>query len=60
MAGFGPAKDGGNRREGGSVNASRSVTFPSGSAEAGSRGEWHGIIAAAIDAAQADLLTASA
>lgn len=60
MAGFGPAKDGGNRCEGGSVNASRSVTFPSGSAEAGSRGEWHGIIAAAIDAAQADLLTASA
>lgn len=57
MAGFGLAKDGGNRREGGSVNASRSVTFPAGSEDAGHRADWEEIITAAIDAAQADLLS---
>jgi orotidine-5'-phosphate decarboxylase len=44
--------------EGGCVNASRSVTFPAGSAEAATQAKWHDIIAAAIDAAQSDLRAA--
>ncbi len=59
MAGFVGPRDGGNRLEGGCVNASRSVTFPAGSAEAGTRAEWNALIAAAIDAAQSDLLAAA-
>ena len=41
--------------EGGCVNASRSVTFPSGIENAGSVSDWETIIVSAIDAAQADL-----
>ena len=55
MAGFVPARNGGNRPEGGCVNASRGVTFPIGSESATSIEAWHEVIAAAIDAAQADL-----
>ena len=44
--------------EGGCVNASRSVTFPAGSAEAATQAKWHDIIAAAIDDAQSDLRAA--
>jgi orotidine-5'-phosphate decarboxylase len=55
MAGFVPARNGGNRPEGGCVNASRSVTFPAGSETADSLESWHRIVEAAIDAAQADL-----
>jgi len=56
MAGFVAPRDGGNRLEGGCVSASRSVTFPSGSAETESRADWDALITAAIDTAQADLL----
>ncbi len=59
MAGFVAAKDGSNRREGGCVNASRSVTFPQGSADAESLDAWGDCIEAAIDAAQADLMSAA-
>lgn len=59
MAGFVAAKDGSNRREGGCVNASRSVTFPDGSAAAETVGAWSEIISTAIDAAQADLMSAA-
>ena len=41
--------------EGGCVNASRSVTFPAGAAEAPSETVWHDLITAAIDATQNDL-----
>ena len=44
--------------QGGCVNASRSVTFPDGSAEAGNRSAWGDIVMRAIDAAQADLKAA--
>lgn len=44
--------------EGGCVNASRSVTFPTGAAEAADQDEWTSIISAAIEAAQIDLKTA--
>ncbi|MFN3213188.1 MAG: orotidine-5'-phosphate decarboxylase [Henriciella sp.] len=44
--------------EGGCVNASRSVSFPSGSETAGSISEWESLIAAAIEAAQSDLKAA--
>lgn len=55
MAGFVPARNGGNRMEGGCVNASRSVTFPSGSESASSTENWRGLVTKAIDLAQADL-----
>ncbi|MEM9181147.1 MAG: orotidine-5'-phosphate decarboxylase, partial [Pseudomonadota bacterium] len=58
VAGFAPAPDGGRRLEGGCVNASRSVTFPEGSATAKSIEAWQSVIAAAIDAAQSDLTQA--
>lgn len=41
--------------QGGCVNASRSVTFPAGSTEAGNLSAWGDIVTRAIDAAQADL-----
>lgn len=59
MAGFVAAKDGSNCREGGCVNASRSVTFPDGSAAAETVGAWSEIISTAIDTAQADLMSAA-
>lgn len=45
-------------REGGCVNASRSVTFPAGSDAAETEDDWASLIVAAIDAAQADLKAA--
>lgn len=59
MAGFVSPTDNGNRLEGGCVNASRSVTFPDGSADAQTRADWDQIIVAAIEVAQADLLSAA-
>ncbi|MBR9836011.1 MAG: orotidine-5'-phosphate decarboxylase [Alphaproteobacteria bacterium] len=59
MAGFAPSRDVGNRLEGGCVNASRSVNFPPASDEAASQDEWQAPIIAAIESAQADLLSAS-
>lgn len=44
--------------EGGCVNASRSVTFPAGTENAGSVSEWSELIETAIDAAQTDLKSA--
>ncbi|MDJ0921114.1 MAG: orotidine-5'-phosphate decarboxylase [Henriciella sp.] len=44
--------------QGGCVNASRSVTFPAGSADAPDRANWTHLIAAAVEAAQADLKAA--
>jgi len=44
--------------QGGCVNASRSVTFPIGSAEASNLSAWGDIVIQAIDAAQADLKAA--
>jgi orotidine-5'-phosphate decarboxylase len=41
--------------QGGCVNASRSVTFPAGSGEAGNLSAWGDSVTRAIDAAQADL-----
>ncbi len=55
MAGFVPARNGGNRLEGGCVNASRSVTFPSGSENAPNVDAWQDLVTQAIDLAQADL-----
>ena len=55
MAGFGPARNGGNRPEGGCVNASRSVTFPEGASEAQTIDAWSEIVATAIEHAQNDL-----
>lgn len=55
MAGFVPARNGGNRPEGGCVNASRSVTFPAGTETAQHIEDWRRHVEAAIDAAQADL-----
>lgn len=55
MAGFVPARNGGNRPEGGCVNASRSVTFPEGANEAKSIQAWSEIVEAAIKHAQDDL-----
>ncbi|MCH9752646.1 MAG: orotidine-5'-phosphate decarboxylase [Alphaproteobacteria bacterium] len=55
MAGFVPARNGGNRMEGGCVNASRSLTFPSGSESATSTENWRDLVTKAIDLAQADL-----
>ena len=55
MAGFGQARNGGNRPEGGCVNASRSVTFPKGSETAASVEAWQDTIERAITAAQDDL-----
>ena len=59
MAGFVRADGERNLLEGGCVNASRSVTFPEGSAEATSVEAWADIIAQAIDTAQADLMNAA-
>ncbi|MEM7638953.1 MAG: orotidine-5'-phosphate decarboxylase [Pseudomonadota bacterium] len=55
VAGFAPAPDGAERLEGGCVNASRSVTFPEGSATATRIEAWQKVIADAIDTAQSDL-----
>jgi len=55
MVGFAPARNGGNRREGGCVNASRSITFPKGASNANSLDVWSEIVATAIDQAQDDL-----
>jgi len=49
----------GNQLEGGVVNASRSVNFPSGAAEANDLAEWRSAIAGAIEHAQADLTALS-
>lgn len=51
MAGFVNGK-------GGLVNASRSVNFPTGAESARTLTDWRGVVAAAIDAAQADLKAA--
>lgn len=59
MAGFTASRDSGNRREGGCVNASRSVNFPAGSGEATSLEVWTGLVCEALDKAQADLLSAA-
>lgn len=59
MAGFVSARNGGNRREGGCVNASRSVTFPDGSASALTYEHWQELIIAAIESAQSDLTQAA-
>ena len=50
----------GNRLEGGVVNASRSINFPPGAAAAATVEAWRTEITAAINAAQTDLLAASA
>lgn len=55
MAGFVPGRSGGNRPAGGCVNASRSITFANGTAEADSIADWQQIVASAIDLAQQDL-----
>lgn len=55
MAGFVPARHGGNRPEGGCVNASRSVTFPEGASDAQSIDAWREIVSTAVDWAQDDL-----
>jgi len=55
MAGFVPARNGGNRPEGGCVNASRSVTFPEGASDAKTIDAWSEIVGAAIGQAQDDL-----
>lgn len=49
----------GNHMEGGVVNASRSVNFPSGAAEAKDMAEWQTVITSAIESAQADLTALS-
>lgn len=59
MAGFVPAGQGGNRLEGGCVNASRSLTFPPGTENADTKDAWRDKVAEAIDAAQADLMGAA-
>ena len=56
IAGFRPE---GNRMVGGVVSASRSVNFPPGSETAASVQAWQDTVAAVIDAARSDLLTAS-
>lgn len=55
MAGFVPARHGGNRLEGGCVNASRSITFPPGSETATSIEAWRELVIQAMERAQADL-----
>ena len=55
MAGFVPARNGGNRPEGGCVNASRSITFADGTADAHSIEAWSRIVTTAIERAQDDL-----
>jgi len=59
MAGFVPASDGRNQLEGGCVNASRSLTFPNGAANATTFEAWSDLISQAIDSAQADLMNAA-
>lgn len=49
----------GNLREGGVVNASRSVASPEGSLQAGSTAEWSALIDRAIATAQAELVAAT-
>ena len=49
----------GNLREGGVVNASRSVASPEGSLQAGSADEWSALIDRAITLAQAELVAAT-
>lgn len=53
LAGFVKGQDG--YLEGGCVNASRSITFPTGHELAKDRSEWEALVVDAIDAAQADL-----
>ncbi|MEM7766704.1 MAG: orotidine-5'-phosphate decarboxylase [Pseudomonadota bacterium] len=60
LAGFVPDGQSGTALAGGAVNASRSVTFPPGAEAATTRRDWAEAIAAAIDAAQADLTSAAA
>ena len=55
MAGFVSGRQGGNRLEGGCVNASRSVTFSAGSESAQTLNDWQDLIAQAIELAQSDL-----
>jgi len=55
MSSFVPARNGGNRPEGGCVNASRSVTFPDGASTATSIEAWTEIVSTAIIDAQTDL-----
>jgi orotidine-5'-phosphate decarboxylase len=49
----------GGVREGGVVNASRSVASPEGSLGASSAAEWAGLVDSAIAAAQAELVAAT-
>lgn len=56
VAGFVRGQDG--VLTGGCVNASRSVTFPSGTETAATREDWDQFVGAAIDTAQADLKAA--
>lgn len=57
LSGFVPGPSG---REGGVVNASRSVSLPDAAREVSRTAEWDRIIEAAIDAAQADLVQSAA
>lgn len=59
MAGFVPSGQGGNRLEGGCVNASRSLTFPSGTESANTVDSWQDKVADAIETAQSDLMNAA-
>lgn len=58
MAGFVADQTGGNALVGGAVNASRSITFPEAAAGATTLQEWREAVISAIEAAQADLLSA--
>lgn len=49
----------GNRREGGVVNASRSVASPEGALHAATTAEWSALVDGAIAAAQTELLAAT-
>jgi len=49
----------GTTREGGVVNASRSVASPKGALEASSASAWSGLVDSAIAAAQAELVAAT-
>lgn len=57
LSGFVPGPSG---REGGVVNASRSVSLPDAAREVSRTAEWDRIIETAIDAAQADLVQSAA
>jgi len=55
MAGFVVSQ--GNKREGGLVSASRSVTFPESAVDAGTLTDWQAAIIQAIETAQDDLIS---